>query len=252
MENRHNPTRRSDEIRMESIIRTENVYKYFNPGTSVEVCALNDITLEIFSRQFVVFFGPSGSGKTTLLSIIGTIERPTKGSVFLGRENVSRFSDVELSRIKQRTLGFVFQNYNLLFRFSAWENVAFPLIPLGVSEKERYRRASEVIRKVGLEKRMHHAPEEMSGGEQQRVAIARALINDPEIVIADEPTSNIDARLVENILEIFRTLNHEGRTIIVTSHNPVFLESADVVFYLEDGNLVKVKKKEREDGTKRL
>jgi putative ABC transport system ATP-binding protein len=174
---------------METIIRTEKVDKIYNQGRPEEVRALHQINLEIPKNRLVLIRGPSGSGKTTLLNVISTIDRPTQGRILLYGEDVSRYSDVQLSRIRQKTIGLIFQNFNLLPRLSAWENVAFPLLPLGVMEKERRRRSIEMLIQLKLEKRIDHPPEQMSGGEQQRVSIARALINDPEIVIADEPTS---------------------------------------------------------------
>jgi putative ABC transport system ATP-binding protein len=178
---------------METIILTEKVDKIYYQGRPEEVRALNQIELEIFKSRFVLIRGPSGSGKSTLLNLISTIDRPTNGRIFLYGEDISKYSDVQLSRIRQKTIGLIFQNFNLLPRLPAWENVAFPLLPVGIMEKERRRRSVEMLIRLNLEKRVDHPPEQMSGGEQQRVAIARALINDPEIVIADEPTSNIDA-----------------------------------------------------------
>ena len=174
---------------METIIQTEKVDKIYYQGRPEEVRALHQIDLEIPKNRLVLIRGPSGSGKTTLLNVISTIDRPTQGRILLHGDDVSKYSDVQLSRIRQKTIGLIFQNFNLLPRLSAWENVAFPLLPLGVMEKERRRRSTEMLIQLKLEKRVDHPPEQMSGGEQQRVAIARALINDPEIVIADEPTS---------------------------------------------------------------
>jgi len=229
---------------MKTVIRTESLYKYYYIGRPEEVHALNDINLEISKNQSVVIHGPSGCGKTTLLSLISTIDRPTEGRVSLYDQDVSGFSDVELSRIRRKTMGFIFQNFNLLLRLSAWENVAFPLIPMGTSEKERYKRACDLLTRLGLEKRIHHTPEEMSGGEQQRVAIARALINNPDIIIADEPTSNIDAESVQKLLNILENLKKEGKTIIVSSHDPIFNDYGDVTFHLVNGDLAHVRKKE--------
>lgn len=228
---------------MGTIIRTENLHKHYYIGRPEEVHALNDINLEISENQSVVIHGPSGCGKTTLLSLISTIDRPTEGRVYLYDQDVSRFSDVELSRIRRNTMGFIFQNFNLLLRLSAWENVAFPLIPMGIREKERYKRASNLLTRLGLEKRIHHTPEEMSGGEQQRVAIARALINNPDIIVADEPTSNIDAESVQKLLNILDMLNKEGKTIVVSSHDPIFNDYGDVTFHLVNGTVADVRKK---------
>lgn len=223
---------------MDSIIRTEKVDKYYYLGKPEEVRALDQIDLEIFKNQFVLIRGPSGSGKTTLLNLISTIDRPTKGEIFLFGENISTYSDVELSRIRQKRIGLIFQNFNLLPRLPAWENVSFPLIPLGILEKERRKRSEEILIQLNLKKRVDHFPEQMSGGEQQRVAIARALINNPEIIMADEPTSNIDAESIGTLLDTFIDLKRQGKMIIVSSHDPIFLDYCDDTFFLKDGHLV--------------
>jgi putative ABC transport system ATP-binding protein len=230
---------------VEPIIRTEKVDKFYYLGRPEEVRALNQVALDIFKNRIVLFRGPSGSGKTTLLNLISTIDRPTKGRIFLFGEDISKYSDVGLSRIRQKRIGLIFQNFNLLPRLSAWENVAFPLLPLGVLEKERQKRSVEILIQLKLEKRVNHPPEQMSGGEQQRVAIARALINDPEIIMADEPTSNIDAESVKNLLEIFTDLKRKGKTIIVSSHDPIFLDFSETIFFLKDGNLMKIEQREK-------
>lgn len=222
---------------MESIIRTENVRKFYNPGRSDEVRALEDVSLEIIENQTVVLYGPSGSGKTTLLGLIGTIDRPTEGRIFLNGRNVTLFSDLELSRIRRETIGFVFQSFNLFSGLPAWENVSYPLIPMGVKAKERFEKASALLERLNLADRLHHAPEELSGGQQQRVAIARALINNPKVLIADEPTSNIDADSIDKLLEILDELKGEGKTIIISSHDPVFRSHGDVLFNLDRGKL---------------
>ncbi len=225
---------------MEMIIRTDKVDKIYYQGRPEEVRALHQIDLEIPKNRIVLIRGPSGSGKTTLLNVISTIDRPTRGRIFLHGEDISNYSDVQLSRIRQKTIGLIFQNFNLLARLSAWENVAFPLLPLGILEKERRRRSVEVLIQLKLEKRVDHHPEQMSGGEQQRVAIARALINDPEVVIADEPTSNIDAESIKILLDILKHLKSRGKTIIVSSHDPVFLDYSETIFLLKDGRLVDI------------
>jgi putative ABC transport system ATP-binding protein len=222
---------------MEPVIRTENVRKLYNPGRSDEVRAIEDVSLEIMEGQTVVLYGPSGSGKTTLLGLIGTIDRPTEGRIFLNGRNVTLFSDLELSRIRRETIGFVFQSFNLFSGLSAWENVSYPLIPMGVGAKKRFERASALLERLNLEDRLHHSPEELSGGQQQRVAIARALINNPKVLIADEPTSNIDADAVDKLLEILAELKSEGKTIIISSHDPVFRSHGDVLFNLDRGKL---------------
>lgn len=222
---------------MEPILRTEDVSKWYNIGRSDEVRAVDKISLEIMQNQSVVLYGPSGSGKTTLLGLMGTIDRPTGGRILLHGKNVTLFSDLELSRIRRETIGFVFQSFNLFSGISAWENVSHPLIPIGVGAKQRFERATALLERLGLQDRIYHSPEELSGGEQQRVAIARALINNPQILIADEPSSNIDADAVEMLLEILAELKKEGKTIIISSHDSIFRKHGDVHFNLDRGKL---------------
>lgn len=222
---------------MEPILRTEDVSKWYNIGRSDEVRAVDKISLEIMQNQSVVLYGPSGSGKTTLLGLMGTIDRPTGGRILLHGKNVTLFSDLELSRIRRETIGFVFQSFNLFSGISAWENVSHPLIPIGVGAKQRFERATALLERLGLQDRIYHSPEELSGGEQQRVAIARALINNPQILIADEPSSNIDADAVEMLLEILAELKKEGKTIIISSHDSIFRKHGDVHFNLDRGRL---------------
>ena len=225
---------------MEPILKTEDVSKWYNIGRSDEVRAVDKISLEIMKNQTVVLYGPSGSGKTTLLGLMGTIDRPTGGRILLNGKNTTLFSDLELSRIRRETMGFVFQSFNLFSGISAWENVSHPLIPIGVGTKRRFERATALLERLGLQDRVSHSPEELSGGEQQRIAIARALINNPQILIADEPTSNIDADAVEMLLEILAELKKEGKTIIISSHDPIFRKHGDVNFSLDRGRLGKI------------
>ncbi len=228
---------------METIIRTEKVDKIYYEGRPEEVRALHQIDVEIPKNRLVLIRGPSGSGKTTLLNVISTIDRPTQGRILFYGEDVSTYSDVQLSRIRQKTIGLIFQNFNLLPRLPAWENVAFPLLPLGIMEKERRRRSKEMLIQLKLEKRIDHPPEQMSGGEQQRVAIARALINNPEIVIADEPTSNIDVESIKILLDILMSLKSNGKTIIVSSHDPIFLDYSEMTFLLKEGRLMDIEQR---------
>jgi putative ABC transport system ATP-binding protein len=216
------------------------VSKWYNPGKTDEVRAVEDISIEIQKNQSVVLYGPSGSGKTTLLSLIGTIDRPTGGKVFLHGRNITQFSDLELSRVRRETIGIVFQSFNLFSGLSAWENVSYPLVPIGIGTKERFEQAKTLLERLGLGDRLYHSPEELSGGQQQRVAIARALINKPQILIADEPTSNIDADSIERLLEILAELQEEGKTIIISSHDSVFRSHGDLLFSLYRGRLEKI------------
>ncbi|HDZ23501.1 MAG TPA: ABC transporter ATP-binding protein [Desulfobacteraceae bacterium] len=222
------------------MLKTEEASKWYNIGKSDEVRAVEKISLEIMENQIVVLYGPSGSGKTTLLGLMGTIDRPTGGRILLHGKNVTLFSDLELSRIRRKTIGIVFQSFNLFSGISAWENVSYPLSPIGVGAKQRFERASVLLERLGLGDRVYHSPEELSGGEQQRVAIARALINNAKILIADEPTSNIDVDAVKMLLEILTELKKEGKTIIISSHDPVFRSYGDVHFNLDRGRLEEI------------
>jgi putative ABC transport system ATP-binding protein len=222
---------------MEPILRTNHLSKTYNTGKPIEVRALEDINLDIPENRLSVLYGPSGSGKSTLLALLGTLERPTSGEIFLKGADITRYSEVGLSRLRRKTFGFVFQSFNLIPRLSAWENVSYPLIPMGVGYRTRLERATRLLDQLGLMERLHHTPEELSGGEQQRVSIARALINDPEILIADEPTSNIDAEAVRNVLTILAELKNKGKTIIVATHDPIFQAKADGLFNLNHGKM---------------
>lgn len=227
-----------DEVGMDTIIKAENLCKTYYESKPYEVKAIAGINLEIQRNTFVVFSGASGSGKTTLLSIIGTLDRPTRGMVFLYSEDMTTYSDTALSRMRREKLGFVFQNFNLIPRLTSWENVAYPLIPLGYSQKERFGKAKSLLEKFGLGERLYHTPEELSGGQQQKVSIARALVNDPEIIVADEPTSNIDAESVEALTYILKELQDNGRTIIVSTHYEDLVKKADIVYKMKAGKII--------------
>lgn len=219
------------------MIRTEKLCKTYSVHSRHEVCALRDINLNIAKNTFVVFNGPSGSGKTTLLNITGTLDRPTEGKVFIYGEEVTSFSDIALSRLRRAKIGFIFQDFHLIPRLSSWENISYPLIPLGIGFRERFERAKALLEKMGLGDRLHHTPEELSGGQQQRVAFARALVNSPEIIIADEPISNIDDETSEQVIELLKELQTHGVTILVASHDNSFEKVADEVFKMRDGRI---------------
>ena len=221
----------------EIMIRTEKLCKSYHCHTRHEVCAVQDISLHISKNSFVVLHGPSGSGKTTLFNIIGTLDRPTNGKVFMSGEDITSFSDIALSRLRREKIGFIFQNFHLIPRLASWENVSYPLIPLGIGFKERYERANTLLEKMELGDRLDHSPEELSGGQQQRVAIARALVNNPELIIADEPTSNIDDETGARVLELLTELKSSGATILVATHDVHFEKIADVVYKMKNGRI---------------
>lgn len=222
----------------EFLIRCENIWKIYNEGRPYEVRALEDVSLKIEKGAFVIFSGPSGSGKTTLISIIGAIDRQTRGRVYLDGRDITKLSDVAVSALRRRKIGFVFQNFNLIQGLSAWENVSAPLVPTGMGEKERKQKAMQLLEKVGLSNRSHHKPEEMSGGEQQRVAIARSLVNDPGVIILDEPTSNIDVDAISLLADILKGLRTDGKTILMSSHDDIMLKDADLIHALKRGRLI--------------
>jgi putative ABC transport system ATP-binding protein len=218
------------------ILEAQDVCKYFRMGTPQEVRALQGVSLAITRGTFAALRGASGSGKTTLLALLGALERPTSGRVlFLGRD-LGRFSDVGLARARRR-MGFVFQDFSLLPALPVWENVTYPLIPRGVSRAARYDRARSLLARFGLDDRTGARPAELSGGEQQRVALARALVGDPEVILADEPTSNLDPDAGRRVLSILKAFHEEGRTIIVASHEAGLLDLAGTVHELEQGRL---------------
>ena len=200
-------------------IRLRDIKKIYKMGGQ-ELAALNGINLDIKRGEFAALMGPSGSGKSTLMNILGCLDRPTVGSYELEGKEVAHLSDDELAVMRNKHIGFVFQNFNLLSRISSLENVALPLVYAGVGASERRKRAQEVLEAVGLGDRAEHLPNELSGGQRQRVAIARALVNNPEIIMADEPTGNLDTKSTKEIMEIFQEMHGRGKTIILVTHEP--------------------------------
>lgn len=219
-------------------IALANIVKTYQMGDNV-VAALDGITLDIREGEFTAIMGPSGSGKSTLMNILGCLDRPTSGSYLLDSNEVSTLTDDELALTRNKKIGFVFQNFNLLPRITAIENVALPLVYAGVEAKERRQRSAAALASVGLEKRMEHLPNELSGGQRQRVAIARALVNEPSIIMADEPTGALDTKSGEEVMEIFQTLNSYGRTIILVTHEPDIAAHAKRVIHVRDGLIVR-------------
>ncbi len=218
------------------LIRLEWLRKVYHLG-EIEINALNGISLEISEGEFVCLMGPSGSGKTTLLNILGCLARATSGDYVLDGVDVKNLSDTELARLRNKKMGFVFQTFNLLARASALENVEFPLIYAGVSRRERKERSLNALEEVGLADRVGHQPNELSGGGQQRVAIARALVNNPAIILADEPTGNLDTRTGKEIVKLLVRLNEKGNTIIMVTHNQEIAHYASRLITLRDGQI---------------
>lgn len=224
-------------------IALTDITKIYQMG-DVTVHALAGVTLNISSGEFTAIMGPSGSGKSTMMNILGCLDRPTSGSYMLDGQEVATLSDDELAITRNKKIGFVFQSFNLLPKMSALQNVALPLVYAGVENKIRIERAGYALKLVGLEKRMDHRPNEMSGGQRQRVAIARALVNDPTIIMADEPTGNLDTKSGDEVMEIFKELNSQGRTIVLVTHEPDIAENARRVIFVRDGNIVRDDRKE--------
>ncbi|MGB9743552.1 MAG: ABC transporter ATP-binding protein [Minisyncoccales bacterium] len=222
----------------EPIIKLENIYKIYQLD-KVELMALRGVSLEIFPGRFVSIMGPSGSGKSTLLNIIGVLDFPTRGQVYLKGKNISLLSENELALLRGKTIGFIFQEFNLLSNLTVLENVMLPMVFQGRPLKERKELAKKLLIAVGLGDRINHQPTELSGGERQRVAIARAFANDPELVIADEPTGNLDSITGQKIMEILTNFHQkQGKTIVVVTHDPNIAQYSEQIINIKDGQVV--------------
>lgn len=219
---------------MGSLIELNSIAKIYKMGNQ-EVKALQDISLDINKNEYVALMGPSGSGKSTLMNILGCLDTPSKGVYILNNTDVSRLEDNQLAEIRNKEIGFVFQTFNLLPRYSALENVALPLIYAGIGKEEREERAKEVLTQVGLEDRMTHKPNELSGGQRQRVAVARAMVNKPSIILADEPTGNLDSKTSVEIMQLFSDIHQLGNTVILVTHEKDIAEHAHRIVKLIDG-----------------
>ena len=222
---------------MEEIIRLEHINKISHPGEN-EIRARSDVSLTIHKGEFVAIVGQSGSGKSTLMNLLGCLDTPTDGAYILEGSDVSTLSDQQLSAIRNRQIGFIFQGFNLIPSLTALENVELPLIYRGVGREERRRAARESLERVGLSNRMRHRPAEMSGGQQQRVAIARAIAAHPPILLADEPTGNLDSTSGADVMDILRSLNRDGHTVILITHDSGIAAAIDRVVHIQDGQII--------------
>lgn len=220
----------------QELIRLEALTKHYKVGTEI-VKALRSVTLSIYKNEYVALMGPSGSGKSTLMNILGCLDSPTSGSYFLNNQDVSKMVDNQLAEIRNKEIGFVFQTFNLLPRSTALDNVALPLIYSGVGKGDRINKALEVLDQVGLSDRVDHKPNELSGGQRQRVAVARALVNTPSIILADEPTGNLDSKTSVEIMSLFNDIHRAGNTIIVVTHEEDIALHAHRVIRLLDGEV---------------
>ena len=229
----------------EFIVRTRDVRKVYQMG-KVEVEALRGVTLDIKRGEYISIMGPSGSGKSTLFNMIGGLDKPTSGSVYINEVDLAQLDAYELAWLRCRTIGYIFQTFNLIPVMTALENVTLPMIFAGVPEDERQDRGMELLKRVGLAERWNHKPTELSGGQQQRVAIARALANDPAIILADEPTGNLDLKTGREIIQLLKELNEEkGGTIISATHDLKMLDVSDRVIWIRDGRIAKIEEREK-------
>ena len=219
---------------MQSIIEIQGLTKWYKIGHEV-VKALNGVNLNVNKNEYLALMGPSGSGKSTLMNIIGCLDTPTSGSYKLNGPDVAKLTDSQLAEIRNKEIGFVFQTFNLLPRYSALENVALPLVYAGIPKEERIRLASRALEQVGLHDRMKHKPNELSGGQRQRVAVARALVNNPSIILADEPTGNLDTKTSYEIMALFDEIHKQGNTIILVTHEEDIARHAKRIVRLRDG-----------------
>ena len=218
------------------IIQAKDLTKHYTVGSTI-VRALDGLDIDIHQGSYIALMGPSGSGKSTLMNILGCLDTPSSGAYFLNNKDVSQVDDDVLAGIRNKEIGFIFQTFNLLPRYTALENVALPMIYAGIPKKERLARATQVLQKVGLGDRVTHKPNELSGGQRQRVAVARALVMNPSIIFADEPTGNLDSKTSEGIMQLFDEIHHDGNTLILVTHEEEVAARAQKIIRLRDGKL---------------
>ena len=218
------------------IIQAKNLTKHYTVGSTI-VRALDGLDIDIHKGSYIALMGPSGSGKSTLMNILGCLDTPSSGAYFLNNQDVSQVDDDVLAGIRNKEIGFIFQTFNLLPRYTALENVALPMIYAGIPKKERLARATQVLQKVGLGDRVTHKPNELSGGQRQRVAVARALVMNPSIIFADEPTGNLDSKTSEGIMQLFDEIHHDGNTLILVTHEEEVAARAQKIIRLRDGKI---------------
>lgn len=221
---------------MNSLINIKNIFKTYKMG-EIEVNALNGVSLEIANKEFISIVGPSGSGKSTLMNMIGCLDIPTSGDLYINGEDLSKMQEREMARLRNKTIGFIFQGFNLLNKLTAYENVELPLIYQGIGAGERKKMAMEALERVGLAGRTHHKPTELSGGQQQRVAIARALSSRPPLILADEPTGNLDSKSGVEVMKMLHEFHEEGKTIVLITHDNNVAKQAERIVRIADGEI---------------
>ncbi len=229
----------------EAIIRMDNVWKKYDMGKAGPLVVLREINLEIRKGEFIAITGPSGSGKSTMVNIVGALDKPSFGAVYLKDENISKMGESSLAFLRGKTIGFIFQQFNLLPTLTALQNVMLPMEVVNESESKAKKRAEELLNLLGLGERMNHKPNELSGGQQQRVAIARSLANDPEVILADEPTGNLDSKTGQFIMDFLGKLNKEGKTIVLITHDVELVTYARRIVHIRDGKIEKETRNKR-------
>jgi len=228
-------------MKQESLITVDNVWKKYDIKKADPLVVLKEICLEIKKGEFVAITGPSGSGKSTMVNIIGALDKPSWGNILLKNKNVSDMDESSLAFLRGKTIGFIFQQFNLIPTLSALQNVMLPMEIMDVSEKKAKEKAEQLLKMLGLEERLHHKPNELSGGQQQRVAIARALANDPEIILADEPTGNLDSHTGKFVMDFLGDMHKKGKTIILITHDLNLVDYAKKVIHIKDGRIEKIR-----------